>query len=57
MILWLFENLIGWPWCWHRWETERTADLWEDEGAQFPIGRIIYLRCEKCGDWKRRRLT
>lgn len=40
--------------CSHKWETKETGTLWL-RGAQ--IGNYVDLRCEHCGEWKRKNLT
>lgn len=38
--------------CWHKWTTEKMVALHsKDTGAQ---GTRVYLKCERCGDWKNR---
>lgn len=54
MLKTILEFVIGWPWCWHRWKTEKSKTLVDGDDA---VGLVVYLRCEKCGDWKRRRLA
>lgn len=53
MLKWLFEVLIGWPWCWHRWGLHDESKLDKQDGS---TGRRFYLRCERCGDFKKRDL-
>jgi len=38
--------------CWHKWSTEKTVIL--KVGSD--IGTRVHLKCEHCGDWKKRDL-
>jgi len=39
--------------CWHKWTTEKTVTLTNTDGS---VGTRVYLKCEHCGDWKKRDL-
>ena len=39
----------------HQWETQATAPLMNR--ADKPCGQVAYLRCTKCGIWKRQELA
>ena len=40
--------------CWHKWTILNQGALYEDNRDKLPIGRWVTLRCEKCGDVKRK---
>lgn len=57
MIRWLFETLIGWPWCWHKWAILQKVSLYEANKpgvGEIPVGGRYVLQCTRCGDLKRR---
>jgi hypothetical protein len=55
VLKWLFEKVVGWPWCFHKWEIIRRVDVSETSGESF-IGYTYHLQCQKCGDVKKRYL-
>lgn len=57
MIKWIPEKVVGWPWCVHKWKTEEERNLLDGDHCNELIGKIVYLRCDKCGEWKRQRLA
>jgi hypothetical protein len=58
VIKWLFEKLIGWPWCVHKWAIidQRKLSVRHDYGSD-STGQRFYLQCSRCGDVKKRDLA
>ena len=42
--------------CWHRWEGLSTAPVFECTDSNRPFAIDHILRCEKCGNLKKKRL-
>jgi hypothetical protein len=55
MLLWLFEKIIGFPWCFHHWKVLEQQNLVKSAGG-VPFGSKFILQCDKCGDVKQRNL-
>lgn len=40
--------------CKHEWEVVESGNLLNDDNEK--IGRVVFLRCKKCGEYKRKDL-
>ena len=49
----IIKWLIGWPWCAHHWAVIEERNLTNSGGSR---GDRYILRCDKCGDVKKRDL-
>lgn len=56
MLGYLYRILIGrFSSCEHVWETQSVCRVVNHDGVS--IGQSAYLRCTKCGEWKRRTMV
>ena len=54
---WLFDKVVGGPWCFHKWETKQSCPVMDPKtGGDLPVYMDKHLCCTKCGDWKKVRL-
>lgn len=59
MIAWLWKLIVGdFYKCRHKWSTEQTVEVWArpEDDHKHPVAFDKHLRCEKCGEWEKRRL-
>lgn len=57
MIAWLWNLVIG-RICCHVWEIQSHGKLYENgDNKKMPYGTLYVMRCKKCGEIKRRKIT
>lgn len=58
MLIWLLRVLVWWPDCRHHWLVEDQGPYVERQREEWVrVGTYYDLRCAKCGEMARRKLT